>query len=365
MKNEIKLNGKQTIMGMKIPVIEGGFDENSKCVTDKMVAEIHGIKTIHVRENINKNLSRFREGIDYIDMKKVINATNHNLLLSIGYTKMQISKSDAIYLLSERGYAKLIKIMDSDKAWEIHDILMDEYFSMRKTIKESLSDVDLAMLKIMKAKNKQEMMTAMKNYNKIVAQPSQCSVEEQVLICELDELKTLKSNHTNFMNISQKNKDCIEKNNSISNVKIFENNIVDNLKQIEDMITNRYVGFIYILEWDDMVKIGCTTKPCQRFVALKNQAEKYGNVQLGRVVISKEHTNYKKNELKLHQHFREYRVDGTELFKVSMEQVISEIPKCTEFLNESKSIEEKNKLIVDCVSNYFEWGKYNINSNKC
>ena len=189
-------------------------------------------------------------------------------------------------------------------------------------------------------------------------------VEEQTLIGELDESRTSQSNHTNFMNISQKNKDCIEKNNSISNVKIFENNIVDNLKQIEDMITNRYVGFIYILEWDDMVKIGCTTKPCQRFVALKNQAEKYGNVQLGRVAISKEHTNYKKNELKLHQYFQEYRINGTELFKTSMEQIISEIPNCAEFLNESKSIEENNKLIVDCVSNYFEWGKYNINSNK-
>lgn len=364
MKNEIKLNGKQTVMGVEIPVIEGGFGENCKCVTDKMVAEIHGIKTIHVRENINKNLSRFREGIDYIDMKKVINATNNNLLLSMEYTRMQISKSDAIYLLSERGYAKLIKIMDSDKAWEIHDILMDEYFSMRKTIRDSLSVVDLAMLKVMKAKSEQERMIAMKEYNQIVAQSSQDTVEEQELMVRLAELKTSQSNHTNFMNISKKNKDCLAKNNSISNVKIFENNIIDNLKQIEDMVTNRYMGFIYILEWDDMVKIGCTTKPCQRFVALKNQAEKYGNVQLGKVAISKEHTNYKKNELKLHQYFREYRVNGTELFKTSMEQVISEIPKCTEFLNESKSIEENNKLIADCVSNYFEWGKYNINSNK-
>ena len=179
MKNEIKLNGKQTVMGVEIPVIEGGFDENSKCVTDKMIAEIHGIKTIHVRENINKNLSRFREGIDYIDMKKVINATNHNLLLSIGYTKMQISKSDAIYLLSERGYAKLIKIMDSDKAWEIHDILMDEYFSMRKTIRDSLSVVDLAMLKVMKAKNAQERMIAMQEYNSLVVQPLQDTIDKQ------------------------------------------------------------------------------------------------------------------------------------------------------------------------------------------
>ena len=176
-------------MGVEIPVIEGGFGENCECVTDKMVAEIHGIKTIHVRENINKNLSRFREGIDYIDMKKVIDIVDNNLLLSIGYSKMQISKSDAIYLLSERGYAKLIKIMDSDKAWEIHDILMDEYFSMRKTIREYISATDLAMLKVLKSKNKQETMIALKEYNELVVKPLQDTIERQKPMVGLAEMR--------------------------------------------------------------------------------------------------------------------------------------------------------------------------------
>ena len=122
-------------------------------------------------------------------MKKVINATNHNLLLSIGYSKMQISKSDAIYLLSERGYAKLIKIMDSDKAWEIHDILMDEYFSMRKTIREYISATDLAMLKVLKSKNKQETMIALKEYNELVVKPLQDTIERQKPMVGLAEMR--------------------------------------------------------------------------------------------------------------------------------------------------------------------------------
>lgn len=48
---------------------------------------------------------------------------------------MEIGKATNIYLLSERGYAKLIKIMDTDLAWEIHDKLIDEYFTMREIIK--------------------------------------------------------------------------------------------------------------------------------------------------------------------------------------------------------------------------------------
>ena len=34
--------------------------------------------------------------------------------------------------MSERGYAKLIKIMDTDLALEVHDKLIDEYFQMRE-----------------------------------------------------------------------------------------------------------------------------------------------------------------------------------------------------------------------------------------
>ncbi|WP_245397640.1 phage antirepressor KilAC domain-containing protein, partial [Clostridioides difficile] len=50
---------------------------------------------------------------------------------------MQISKADNIFLLSERGYSKLINIMNTDLAWEIHDKIMDEYFNMREQITDS------------------------------------------------------------------------------------------------------------------------------------------------------------------------------------------------------------------------------------
>ena len=115
MTNEIQVKGTQNFMGAEIPVIEGGFGTDKKCITDKTIAEIHNMKVKHVRENINKNIKRFKIDIDYINLKEVgDNDHNLELLESLGYSKMQISKSENIYLLSERGYAKLIKIMDTD-----------------------------------------------------------------------------------------------------------------------------------------------------------------------------------------------------------------------------------------------------------
>lgn len=52
-----------------------------------------------------------------------------DLLKELGYAKQSITQAEHIYLLSERGYSKLIKIMDTDLAWEVHERLVDEYFS--------------------------------------------------------------------------------------------------------------------------------------------------------------------------------------------------------------------------------------------
>jgi ORF6N domain. len=131
--NNLKITGTQKFMDREILVVLGGFGEGKKCVSDKMVAEIHDIRARDVRETISRNRKRFMERVDFIDLKKGADEVGTlELLQNMGYAKQSISQANHIYLLSERGYAKLIKIMDSDLAWEIHDKLIDEYFNMRE-----------------------------------------------------------------------------------------------------------------------------------------------------------------------------------------------------------------------------------------
>lgn len=130
--DNIKINGLQQFMGKEIPVVYGGFGKEQRCICDKTIAEIHEVEIKHVRELISRNIIRFKENIDFIDLKKVVVLNDNNLLQKLGYTKMQISKAEHIYLLSERGYNKLIKIMDSNMAWVVYNQLMDKYFSMRE-----------------------------------------------------------------------------------------------------------------------------------------------------------------------------------------------------------------------------------------
>ncbi|MFY0126693.1 MULTISPECIES: ORF6N domain-containing protein [Bacillus cereus group] len=128
--NELHILGKQHVAGYEFTGIEGGFGEGKKAMLVKEIAEIHEKEVKHINLRINENRSRFKDGIDIVDLKGTIfevGLTDHNIL-----SKMMVSKSNNIYLLSERGYAKLLKILEDDTAWELYDQFVDGYFNMRE-----------------------------------------------------------------------------------------------------------------------------------------------------------------------------------------------------------------------------------------
>ena len=186
------IKGLQEVLGKEIPIIEGGFGDGKRCITDKNIAEIHDMKAIHVREAINKNIKRFKENIDFIDLKDIENFDN-NLLVSLDYSKMQISKAEHIYLLSERGYSKLIKIFDTDLAWEVHDILMDNYFAMREVINSNEQLKANLLLRAVESTGA-ESVIAIRDYTNI-----RIEEETKPLIDELEKLSPLADKYNIFL----------------------------------------------------------------------------------------------------------------------------------------------------------------------
>ena len=154
----VKVQGKQQFMGKEIPVVLGGFGEKQKVVTDKMVAEIHNVEPKRIRELINNNIKRFKKDIDFIDLKATDVDTDGSTLSNLGYSVQQIKVCKNIYLLSERGYAKLIKIMDTDLAWDVHDQLMDEYFHLREEQQNTYGHLSKELQAIFAIDHKQQEM---------------------------------------------------------------------------------------------------------------------------------------------------------------------------------------------------------------
>lgn len=134
MTAQLKVIGKEHIGHIEFTGIEGGFGNDKKAMLVKDIAKIHERQVKEVNKLINNNHNRFRAGIDLLDLKQVI---SNNLFSDYGFSKAQWGNANHIYLLSERGYAKLLKILDDDKAWDIYDKLVDNYFNMRVTIKNN------------------------------------------------------------------------------------------------------------------------------------------------------------------------------------------------------------------------------------
>lgn len=132
--NSLILKGRIKVDDMEFIHIEGGFGKDKKAMLAKDIAEIHQREVKVINQAINMNRKRFKDGVDLVDLKGSkfeVNLIDHNIL-----TQMMASKSNNIYLLSERGYSKLLKILEDDFAWEQYEKLVDGYFNMKKSLQE-------------------------------------------------------------------------------------------------------------------------------------------------------------------------------------------------------------------------------------
>ena len=110
----------------------------------------------------------------------------------------------------------------------------------------------------------------------------------------------------------------------MSDIKVFTRDKYSLLKSIEKQIPHGF-GCTYVLEYGEFAKIGCTSKPYKRVMALKIAAENYGNCELGRIAILPCCKNFGVVEGFLHEKFSECRKKNTELFNAKFETVLENI----------------------------------------
>lgn len=173
--NNLVLKEKQEFMGIQIPVIEGGFGEGQKVILAKTVAEIHEVSTPDINKLINRNIERFTIN-DLLDIKNCQSLSDQQFL-SMGFTKMQISKAENIFLLSQRGYTKLVAMMDNsnDKKWDVMNNLIDDYFSMKAKQKENILDTS-------------ELSPELQMFNKMLQAVAKSELEQKKIKQQLNEV---------------------------------------------------------------------------------------------------------------------------------------------------------------------------------
>lgn len=174
----IKINGTKEINGKSVKVVEGGFGENQKCILASDIALQHDLRLDKINTLINNNINRFNNN-DLKDFLKpsegLRDFAKENGLITNNRTKN-------IFLLSERGYTKLVAMMDNsnDKKWEVMDSIIEEYFKMREIIQQQQyklpTNFKEALLMLVEAEEEKE---------KLLLENETISIEKRLLSGEV------------------------------------------------------------------------------------------------------------------------------------------------------------------------------------
>lgn len=218
--NNLVVSGMVTVNSVEIHNIFGEFGENQKCLLAKEIANVHGIELKEFNRTIQRNIARFRENIDIIDLKGTkseVEFLHHGI-----YTQNSLNRSNNIYLFSRKGYLKLVGLIDDDLAYDIQDKMIDEYFEIKEL---EITKEDKLCLSIIKADSQENRMVAVgvlvEFKNKQIAEKDEQLLIQAPKVAMAERFATTDS----LMGIRKVAKilnERIDKNKSIGEKKLFE-----------------------------------------------------------------------------------------------------------------------------------------------
>ncbi|GJK12561.1 antirepressor [Enterobacter cloacae] len=152
--NTVTINNKQ------LPAVEY---RGQRVVTTEQLAAGYGTDEVNIRKNLSRNLERFEEGKHYFlltgsELKGFKNLVPESHLVN--------KHTSQLILWTERGAARMSKVVDTDQAWGYHEDLVEFYFTQRDAIaapstQVALSRKQLAMM-VIEAEERAE-ATALEN----------------------------------------------------------------------------------------------------------------------------------------------------------------------------------------------------------
>ncbi len=100
-----------------------------RVLTTRQLAEAYETKELQIWQNFKNNRSRFTEGKHYISLSGDELKVVKNHLEKIEVVKKRTSH---LYLWTEKGALLHAKSLNTDKAWQVYDYLVDFYFRAKE-----------------------------------------------------------------------------------------------------------------------------------------------------------------------------------------------------------------------------------------
>ena len=107
--------------------------KGQRVLTTKQIAEAYGTESERVKRNFENNKAKYKLGKHFIvltgnelkDFKK-----------QVGNPHLVANRASHLYLWTEKGALLHAKSLNTDKAWEVYDYLVDFYFRAKETLEE-------------------------------------------------------------------------------------------------------------------------------------------------------------------------------------------------------------------------------------
>lgn len=100
--------------------------ENRRVLTTAQLAESYGTNSDRISKNFSENKTRYKEGKHFVKLEG-------EALLNFRKTESQLKISNmarVLYLWTEKGAWLHAKSLNTDRAWDAYEMLVDEYYSV-------------------------------------------------------------------------------------------------------------------------------------------------------------------------------------------------------------------------------------------
>ena len=109
--------------------------DNEVVITTKMLAGVYECDENSINQNFKRNKDKFIEGKHYY---KIEGEELKNLRMTFSHLQIS-SKVRKLYLWTKRGASRHCKMLGTDKAWDMFDVLEENYFNPKRQPQQVVS----------------------------------------------------------------------------------------------------------------------------------------------------------------------------------------------------------------------------------
>ena len=178
-------------MNDNLQVIE---TNNQRVLTTAQIAEQYETNTDAIQRNFQRNKERYTEGKHYYcltgaELKEFKDWATSCRAVNPDGSELIDKRAAVLYLWTEKGALMLAKSLNTDKAWEAYEVLVDTYFSVHGLPQRDSYMIEDPVLRaqrwIEEQKEKQQLLTTVAVQNQQIAElQPKASYYDVVLNCK-------------------------------------------------------------------------------------------------------------------------------------------------------------------------------------